>query len=139
MKTETANGLHSVRFGSQEIEFRLRQTKRKTLAITVRPDASVLVTAPRRATVDAVKAKVRKRAVWIRRQQGYFEKYLPPVPPRRYVSGETHRYLGRQYRLAVVEGTTEGVSLKGQFIHVHTRLKSATGRVRSLVQRWYVT
>ncbi len=63
-----------------------------------------MVTAPRGAGVEAVAAKVRKRAVWIRRQQAYFGAFLPKLPPRQYVSGETHRFLGRQYRLKVVRG-----------------------------------
>ena len=66
--------------------------------------------------MEAVKARVRKRAAWIRRQQEYFSRFLPKLPPRRYVSGETHRYLGRQYRLRVVEGPAENAKLRGKFI-----------------------
>lgn len=46
----------------------------------------------------------------------FFENYLPPMPPRRYVSGETHRYHGRQYRLKVIKGAEEGVKLKGRYL-----------------------
>ena len=115
LKAETLklDGLHEVAFGRGRIEFRLKRTGRRTLAITVRPDTSVVVTAPKGAAVEAVMARVRKRAVWIRRQQAYFSRFLPKLPPRRYVSGETHRYLGRQYRLKVVEGPGEGVKLRG--------------------------
>jgi predicted metal-dependent hydrolase len=127
-----------VAFGGERIEFRLRRSKRKTLAITVRPDMTVVVTAPEGADVEAVKGKVRKRAVWIRKQQRFFERYLPAVPPRRYVSGETHRYLGRQYRLKVVEGAKGKVRLQGQFIWVEVRGRSDTDRVRRLVEAWYV-
>jgi predicted metal-dependent hydrolase len=86
-----------VGFGRGLIEFRLKRTGRRTLAITVKPDTSVVVTAPVGVGVEAVKARIRKRAMWVRRQQEYFGRFLPKLPPRRYVSGETHRYLGRQY------------------------------------------
>ena len=118
--------MHEVAFGGGRIEFRLRRSRRRTLAITVRPDASVMVTAPAGRGLEAVAAKVRKRAVWIRRQQAYFRAFLPKLPPRRYVSGETHRYLGRQYRLKVVRGPEEGVKLKGRFIWVETAAARAT-------------
>ena len=104
---------HEVNFGSRGIAFVLKRTGRRTLAITVKPDASVVVTAPRGVVVNAVMARVRKRAMWIRRQQEYFSRFLPKLPPPRYVSGETHRYLGRQYRLRVVEGLDEGAKLRG--------------------------
>ena len=130
----SVSGLGRVAFGRGFIEYRLRRSKRKTLAITVRPDASVLVTAPGGAGLEAVAAKVRKRAVWIRRQQAYFTRFLPKLPPRQYVSGETHRYLGRQYRLKVVRGPDEGVKLRGRFIWVET----ARPEWRGLVEAWYV-
>ena len=129
---------HEVAFGNRSIEFRLQRTARRTLAITVKPDASVVVTAPRGVGVDAVKARVRKRAMWVRRQQEYFSRFLPKLPPRRYVSGETHRYLGRQYRLKVAEGPAESAKLRGRFIMVETARKGDSGQVRRLVGAWYV-
>jgi predicted metal-dependent hydrolase len=129
---------HEVTFGGTRIAFRLHRSERKTLAITVTPDASVLVTAPMKAELDAVKSKVRKRGVWIRRQQRFFSTFLPTLPARRFVSGETHRYLGRQYRLKVVEAHEQSVKLKGRFIYVQTPRKGDTARVRALVRGWYL-
>src|SRR5208282_965371 len=128
---------HEIKFGGGRIGFGLRRSTRRTLAITVRPDLSVLVTAPRKTAVETLLAKVRKRAVWIRRQQRFFSEFLPQPPPRRYVSGETHRYLGRQYRLKVVEAELAEVKLRGRFIWVQTPCKADATRVRKLVQDWY--
>ena len=125
-------------FGSRAIQFLLKRTNRRTLAITVKPDTSVVVTAPKAAAVEAVAARVRKRGMWIRRQQAYFSRFLPKLPPRRYVSGESHRYLGRQYRLKVVEGPGENAKLRGKFIWVETARKGESGQVRRLVEAWYV-
>jgi predicted metal-dependent hydrolase len=130
--------VHFVLFGGERIEFRLRRTNRRTLAITVQPDLGVRVTAPRKAALDTVLGKVRKRAGWIKRQQRFFLEFLPQTPPRRYVSGETHRYLGRQYRLKVVKAGEWGVKLAGRFIWVHTPNKHDTARVRRLVEAWYL-
>ena len=130
---------HEIKFGGERIGFGLRRSTRRTLAITVRPDLSVLVTAPRKTAVETLLAKVRKRAVWIRRQQRFFSEFLPQTPPRRYLSGETHRYLGRQYRLKVVEVDATEVKMRGRFIWVHTPCKADTARVRKLVQSWYLT
>jgi predicted metal-dependent hydrolase len=138
MRRSGDNTLHAVTFGGGKIEFALRRSRRKTLGITVKPDTSVVVTAPKRTDLEAVAAKVRKRAAWIRRQQAYFGAFLPKLPPRRYVSGETHRYLGRQYRLKVVEGAGESAKLRGKFIRVETARRGESGRVRRLVEAWYL-
>ncbi len=134
---EGENARHEVNFGRSRIEFLLKRTSRRTLAITVKPDTSVVVTAPREAAVEVVAARVRKRGMWIRRQQEYFSRFLPKLPPRQYVSGETHRYLGRQYRLKVVEGPGESAKLRGRFIWVETARKGESGWVRQLVEAWY--
>ena len=129
---------HQVEFGGGLIAFRLRRSSRRTLAISVQPDLGVVVTAPEKAALATVLAKVRKRAVWIKRQQRYFSEFLPPTPPRQYVSGETHRYLGRQYRLKVVEAEPAEVKLRGRFIWVQTPRKADTARVRESVEDWYL-
>lgn len=130
---------HTIKFGGGQIDFRLRRSSRRTLAIRVQPDLDVVVTAPKKTALENVLVKVRKRAGWIKRQQRYFAGFLPQTPPRQYVSGETHRYLGRQYRLKVVAAESEGVKLRGQFIWVHTPDKADRTRVRKLVEGWYLT
>ena len=42
----------------------------------------------------------------------------PPPQPRKWVAGETHRYLGRQYRLRIVIGPKPSVRLIGPFFVV---------------------
>ena len=98
-------------YGSSQIPYSLVFRDRQTLAIEVRPDSSVHVKAPLGADLEAVEAKLRKRAAWIRRQQQAFSEYPAPLPRRRYVTGESYRYLGKQYRLKVVEADTKKVRL----------------------------
>ena len=101
----------SIEFGSCKVEFTVSRRERSTLEIAVEPDASVVVAAPLDATPEDIAAKVRKRAAWVQRQQRFFEQYLPRTPERLYVAGETHRYLGRQYRLKVVPREGQKVQL----------------------------
>ena len=134
---QASGEMHSVVWGKERIGFRLRRSSRRTLGITVRPDMGVIVTAPRGAKIEAILGRVGKRAAWIQEQQRYFREFLPHVPPRRYVSGETHRYLGRQYRLKVIEGAEAGVALKGGFIRVSVATREPV-RVRRLLEGWYL-
>jgi predicted metal-dependent hydrolase len=85
----------SVQYGTAEIQYELTYAQRKTLGISVRPDLRVTVKAPEGTPLEEIEARVLKRVPWIRKQQKDFERYLPHLPPRQYVSGETHRYLGR--------------------------------------------
>ena len=83
-------------YGDGQIAFRLKRRDRRTLAISVNPDAGVEVIAPMDAPLEKVLEKVRKRAPWIQRQRRLFAEFQPRTPERQYVSGETHLYLGRR-------------------------------------------
>ncbi len=126
-----------VTFGRRTISFTLEFSRRKTLGITVNPDMSVTVTAPEGKDTEAIKKIVRKRAPWILKQQREFEKCMPAVTPREYVSGETWRYLGRQYRLKVYENGAEKVRLKGAFLTVGVKDRSDKRKIREMVEQWY--
>ena len=128
---------HSVAYGGSPIDFAIVRRRRATLEIAVEPDASVVVTAPLDAPIEAVAEKVRKRAAWIRRQQRFFSQFLPRTPPRRYVAGETHLYLGRRYRLKVVRDGRPGVKVIRGFIIVRTREPDRPEVTRRLVEGWY--
>jgi len=128
---------HQLNFGSKVICFSVTYRKRKTLAISVQPDTSVCVVAPEGQPLIAIKGKVLKRAPWILKQKRYFSQFLPKQPARKFVTGETHRYLGKQYRLKVVQRSTERVILKGGFITVYCGKGATQADVRRLVTGWY--
>ena len=128
---------HCLRYGSYQIAYEIVRRPRKTLEIAVEPDTSVVVTAPADAALEAIEAKLRKRAAWVLRQQRYFAQFLPRTPERRFVSGETHLYLGRQYRLKVVPHVQAGVKLIRGFILVQTHRPDRPDVTRALVEAWY--
>lgn len=125
----------SIQFGSKQIDFHVEYSDRKTLGITVTPDLDVLVKAPVDSSINKIKEKLHKKAPWIIRQQSFFLTFHPKTTKRKYIGGETHLYLGRQYRLKIEQNKVESVKLKGKFIIVMTTDKL---RVRQLVNEWYL-
>ena len=124
-----------IQFGSKQITFRLEYSNRKSLGITVTPELNVLVKAPAGVSLEKIKEKLRKKAPWIIRQQSFFLSFHPKTPARRFISGETHLYLGRQYRLKLLLGKEECVKVKGRFIEVTTPDKA---RAKKVLNEWYL-
>lgn len=114
----------------------LKRTARKTLGISVHPDGSLELAAPWDATVDDVVEKVANRRKWILNQRRKFQSMNATRSKPRYVTGATHRYLGRQYRLKVGVGDQSGVLLKGAYFHVTTR-NGEPDEVRSALSKWF--
>ena len=126
-----------LRYGERVIPYRIVRRPRKTMEIAVEPDASVVIAAPMEASLEAVVAKLRQRAAWVVKQQRYFARFLPRTPRRRFLAGETHRYLGRRYRLKIVPHRQDGVKLLRGFIVVQTRQPRQSGIAKDLVEAWY--
>lgn len=127
----------TIRFGSREIRYGLTYGDHRDLVISVTPDLEVMVSAPRPATASEIEAKVLAKAPWILRHQLRYQDLHPLPVPRRYVSGETHRYLGRQYRLRIEPGDFDRVRLQRPFLVVTTRSLKGAEATRRLVQGWY--
>lgn len=114
----------------------LKRTGRRTLAISVLPDGGLELTAPADSEVSEIIARVTKRTAWIERQRRSFSEMNALRVPRRFVSGSTHRYLGRQYRLKISKGEEPSVRLRGAYFHVISR-SGAAEEIRQLLADWF--
>jgi len=130
-------GVHSISYGHKRIPYRLERRARKTLEIAVEPDMSVSVAAPLEATIEDIEKKLKKRAAWITRQQSFFMQFVPRTPNRQYIGGETHLYLGRQYRLKIERDIVDHVRYFRGRILINTTRPKSTAHTKDLVQAWY--
>ncbi len=131
----------SVRFGDTTIDYEVRRSerRRKTVQVTV-DGGGVQVAAPMTTPVSDLRAIVRKRAPWI---LSHASEAMLEAAPKRFVSGETLPYLGRNVRL-VVE-SADARSPRVRFDHWRFRVavpETLNGderyeRVRRAVVGWY--
>lgn len=127
----------SVTYGDERIDFTLSRRDRKTLSITVHPDLRVEVVAPVAAGESAILERVRHRARWILRHQRQFLSWMPKPRDRQYRGGETHRYLGRQYRLKVIQNSASSVKLRSGFLEVSIPAATDSKAVKGVLDAWY--
>lgn len=113
-------------------QYQLIRSKRKTLALIVKPDGSVLLRAPMRTSQVVIEEFVRKNMRWIEKQQAK-ALAVHPSSPRQYTSGETFLFLGGKYPLEIVEGERQALRLNGTFKLAASR----QGEAESDFARWY--
>jgi predicted metal-dependent hydrolase len=138
IKATIQNDERSFVYGRKTIDYRLFYGDRTTMEIAVHPDSSVIVKAPTNSDISLIEKKISKRARWILRQLNYFKQFTPKKPPRCYVNGESHLYLGRQYRLKIVKCTENSVKLSRGFFWISCRDKATPGIVKKLLNRWFL-
>lgn len=131
MMTKT---LQSITFGSAVIQYSISYDERKSLRIKVYPDGSVRVTAPFDTSEIDIQKHLKKKVPWIIKQQREFLSYQPLTPPRLYVNGETHLYLGRQYKLRIETENKNAVKLYRGHLTIYCNIK---GDAREILNSWY--
>lgn len=82
------------------------------------PDSSVIVKAPIESPLTKIEGKIKKRARWILKQIDFFMEYRPHTTTRHYISGESHLYLGKSYRLKIQKGKKSIAQISGNQIHI---------------------
>ncbi|MHB8631981.1 MAG: M48 family metallopeptidase [Candidatus Limnocylindria bacterium] len=132
----------SVPFGGSRIAYSVVRSARrhKTVELTVARPGEVVVAAPLRSSSDELQAIVRRRAGWIVRHGGVA---IDRPPDRRYVSGASLPYLGREVRVFLHEGDGPDVDVRfghWQFdVGVPDGLAAAQrqGELESAFKAWY--
>ena len=102
------------------------------------PNGRVRVAAPLRVNDEAVRLAVISRLAWIRRRQAKFEGQ-ERQSARDYVSGESHYYQGRRYRLNVVyhDGLSNVAIRNRTTLDLYVRTGSDTARRERVFLAWY--
>ena len=102
------------------------------------PDGRVRVAAPRYLDDDAIRLAVVSRLSWIRRQrQGFVHQQRQSR--REMVTGESHYFEGKRYRLNVVQHTAppEVRVTNNHTLELQVRPGTDTAGRQQLLERWY--
>ena len=78
------------------------RSKRKTLALEVARDATLIVRAPKKASLEHIERIVHKKRFWIKEKQRIAKERYQRIIPKEFVNGEGFLYLGNTYRLSIV-------------------------------------
>jgi predicted metal-dependent hydrolase len=129
----------ALRRGDRDIGYEIRRSARARSRITVRvqPDCTVVVTAPRWASLSNIHEVVVAYAAWIEKRLAAFQKDGPPYRPE-YRAGAPHFYLGESYKIALraAAGRRAQAEIVGNRLHVEAG-DHAPDAVRDVLRRWY--
>ncbi|KGX93712.1 hypothetical protein N781_00435 [Pontibacillus halophilus JSM 076056 = DSM 19796] len=133
--------IHQIEYGNKRIVFEVERKNVKNVNLNIKPDMSVIVSANERVPLDFIEGLVKKKAPWILKHVREFAKVQPErKSEREYVSGESYKYLGKQYRLRVKqvdEKSDEGVKYFRGFIHLYVQNPNDVVKKKRLIDEWY--
>lgn len=129
---------HSFTYSNRLIEYVIQRKEVKNINLNVRPDLSITISAPSKVPLDYIQRFIKDKAHWILKRLQYFEKALPEKhDPKEYISGESFKYLGKQYRLKVYTSEKEEVLYYRGYLHLKIKNKGNYKRKDHLIKEWY--
>lgn len=108
------------------------RSKRRTLALIVKPDGSLIVRAPIRASEKSIREFVENNIRWIEKKQAEIREIIS-LGPKQYIPGEMFMYLGNCYPLEIVRTQKKSLLLEETF----KLAESAQSYADLAFERWY--
>jgi len=124
-------------WGERRVTAEVNRTVRRALRIEVRPTGEVTVFAPIGEGLDEIRTRAHRKGAWIFTQIDTIAQRPKVTPERRYISGETHLLLGRQYRLSIEYSNDPHVRVEGGRLVISARMADDQSHCRRLLQAFY--
>jgi len=123
--------------GSGYIAEVIRTSRRKTASIKV-TEGVVSVVVPESLPLEKIQSLLNKKQRWIKEKLA-LQKHVISSKPKEFVSGEAFSYLGRNYRLKVIDGAYPDIKLyQGRFVvSVRDKTVNNSGAIKQLIIRWF--
>lgn len=112
---------------------RIIRSKRKSIALQVTDNATLIVRAPFEVSEDVIWKVIYKHKNWIDKKKRKIEKRDPKVFKKEFVNGEGFLYLGRYYKLHIVDNQEEPLRFENGFY----LSKDALPEAKEVFIDWY--
>lgn len=99
-----------------DIEYKVIYSRRRTLGISVLPDASVVVRVPFRTSGKTITRIVEEKSSWIIKHRDNFRNHQQKNTLKSFRNGSTHMYKGKDCTLIITEDRKPDVTFEGSFI-----------------------
>jgi predicted metal-dependent hydrolase len=102
------------------------------------PEGRVRIAVPLAMSDNAIRLAIVGKLAWIKRQRARFEAQ-PRQPRREMVSGESHYFLGRRYRLRIVleNGPAKVFIRNRSTIELHIARQATAAQREKTLRNWY--
>lgn len=110
------------------------RSHRKTIALQMTDNATLIVKAPFNVSDEIIMKIITKNKSWIEKKKREIEARDPKHSEKEFVSGEGFLYLGRYYKLEIVNTQEEPLKLKNNRFYLS---KTALPEAKEIFIQWY--
>lgn len=128
---------HLLEHDGRLIEYNLIRKKVKNINLRINKDLVLSVSANHKVPREHIEKIIRAKAGWIHKCMERIRLAANNKPQNLYISGEIISYLGRPYRLQVIQSMgKEELILEGDNMFLFTRDEGTEEQRKEIVERW---
>jgi len=120
----------------KSIEYSLVLSKRKTIAIIVKPDQTVEVRAPKRVSKKEVESFLQRKQSWVLAKLGEFS-LRPEAHEPKYQEGESHYFLGEPHCIVDTIDVLKNIDIDQASIPLRSIKDATSDQIEKRFDRWY--
>jgi predicted metal-dependent hydrolase len=113
---------------------KILRSRRRTLALEIMPDETVIVRAPQKAPMERIFSFVRSKLGWIIEKKQYVRQRYPREIAKQFVEGEEFLYLGESCRLSISSVADQPLYLNEKSFILSSE---QVGKAGNLFAKWY--
>ena len=133
-----------ISFGNISFTYSIIRTDRKTMAIIVEPDGTIIIRAPHDLSEETIEEKVKEKRKWVAEKITKTDEIVKPVPKKReLVSGEKIKLKDKLIRLKIHQFNKKRtiVELENNTLHIyvsqHLNESERKDELKNAILKWY--
>ena len=127
-----------VRIASEEVEYDIVRSSRRTVALYIKPGGTLLIRAPWFVPAYILLKYVESKAPWISRHREKLKDIKPEQSGRLLHDGDKIPYMGSELTVMVFESNRNNVTASDGELHVFGPGIMSQAKITALTESWYL-
>ncbi|MCJ7820771.1 MAG: M48 family metallopeptidase [Bacteroidales bacterium] len=127
-----------VMIASEEVEYDIIRSSRRTVALYIRPGGSLLIRAPWYVPAYVLLKFVESKAPWISRHRDKLKEIRPDQPSTMINAGDKIPFMGRELTVRAHENSRNGIYVIEDEIHVSVYGALTPENITAFIDNWYL-
>jgi predicted metal-dependent hydrolase len=119
------------------IELRLIYSRRRTIAISVRPDSTVILRVPYLTSMRSIERIVREKSEWIIKHRDNYINNPNLISAKKYINGESHLFRGINYLLKIESSKKSYLRINNEYIEIGVSRPDDPKAVKKMLYTFY--
>lgn len=127
-----------IEFNGVKIYFCIQRKNIKNLYLKINKDKDIIVSIPKKMSLDRVKKFITEKATWIKKQEKIFDDYFIKKEKINFENDDIAYLLGKEYRIKIIKSNKNNVVINNKYIEIYVKEKYFQNKkyIKNVYEKW---